>query len=112
MKLKLFFCITILALFASSTTLACYCSILSTITSNYQQANFVGLVKILKNYKNYPDTNEHYKADVEVLNLYKGKSVKACIYLVTMEEKHIILAEHLYKRAKLGWFLVVSQKTN
>ena len=81
MKLKLLFCITILALFASSTALACYCSMLSTITSNYQQANFVGVVKILKNYKNYPDTNEHYKADVEVLNLYKGKSVKSLYIL-------------------------------
>lgn len=67
--------------FLKLTAFACSCSILSTITSDYQTSDFVGVVKILKNYKNYPDTNEYYKADVEVLNLYKGNTIKS-IYVL------------------------------
>lgn len=69
--------IILLQISLSINTLACSCSILSTITSEYQTSDFVGVVKIIKNHKNYPDTNEYYKADVEVLNLYKGKTIKS-----------------------------------
>ncbi|WP_144371931.1 hypothetical protein [Pedobacter xixiisoli] len=69
-------CILLLAAaFSIPKAFACYCSE-STITFPYQTADFVGVVKILKNYKNYPNTNEYYRADVEVLDLYKGKNLK------------------------------------
>lgn len=55
---------------------ACNCSILSTVTYQYQTADFVASVKILKNYKNTPESNEYYKSDIEIIELYKGKKVK------------------------------------
>lgn len=56
---------------------ACSCSILATTSYYYQNADFVGIVKILKNYKNIPDSNLYYQADVEIIDLYKGKKVKS-----------------------------------
>lgn len=63
----------------SAKSFACHCSILETITSQYQTSDFVASVKILKNYKNTPDSNEHYKADIEILDLYKGKKTKSIL---------------------------------
>ncbi|WP_165953195.1 hypothetical protein [Pedobacter changchengzhani] len=44
--------ITILSIFVINTCKACMCSSLKTITFQYQQADFVATVKIIKNYKN------------------------------------------------------------
>lgn len=53
------------------------CSVLETVTLKYQTADFVAVVKIIKNYKNSPSSNEYYKADIEIVNQYKGKKIKS-----------------------------------
>lgn len=72
---KIHFVLLLFLVLSTPKVFACSCNEF-TITFPYQTADFVGVVKILKNYKNSPDTNEYYKADVEVLNLYKGKKLK------------------------------------
>ncbi|RZK44246.1 MAG: hypothetical protein EOO90_00865 [Pedobacter sp.] len=59
----------------------CICSFLSTTSVEYQRSAFVATVKIVKNYKNIPDTNEYYKADIEIIDLYKGKKISS-IYIL------------------------------
>lgn len=77
-KLSIFI-LLILSIHANS--IACQCSINETITSEYQKADFVATLKIVKNYKNFPDTNQYYKADVEIVDLYKGRSLKSILIL-------------------------------
>lgn len=76
---KLILSIVICTFAAISSCYACYCS--STLIVDYQTANFVAAVRIIKNYKNSPDTNDYYKADIEIIDLYKGKSIKS-IYIL------------------------------
>ena len=73
--------IIILTFSTINISFACMCSILSTPTVQYQEADFVATIKILKNYKNSPDTNQYYKADIEILELYKGKKIKSIFVL-------------------------------
>jgi len=79
--MKKCFFITVLLILLSNSIYACYCSTLSTISSSYQSADFVATIKILKNYKNTPSNNEYYKADIEILDHYKGKKYKS-IYIL------------------------------
>lgn len=71
----------ILSLAFTLSSYACSCSIFDTVTSQYQKADFVATLKIIRNYKNFPDTNQYYKADVEIIDLYKGKTLKS-IYIL------------------------------
>jgi len=54
---------------------ACSCSSLETTSNRYQQSDFVGIVKIIKTYKNEVDSIDTYKVDVETITLLKGKSI-------------------------------------
>lgn len=76
MKLKFTIIFSSIILLFSNSVFACWCSILATTTYQYQISDFVGVVKIIKNYKNDPVNNQHYIADIEILNLYKGKPIK------------------------------------
>jgi len=71
----------ILSLAFTLSSYACSCSIFDTVTSQYQKADFVATLKIIKIYKNFPDTNQYYKADVEIIDLYKGKTLRS-IYIL------------------------------
>lgn len=62
---------------------ACLCEIMDNVTSKYQQSDFVAEVKIIKNYKNKPDSSEYYKADIEIVKLYKGQKIKQLLVLGT-----------------------------
>jgi len=75
--------IILITIFISQLANACMCDIMDTKSSKYLAADFVATVKILKNYKNQPDTSEYYKADVELINLYKGKKIKHLLILGT-----------------------------
>lgn len=79
MRLKfttLFFCIVLLF---SYSAFACSCSNLETTSNKYQQADFVGIVKIIKTYKNDSDSIDRYKVDVETTSLLKGKAISTLV---------------------------------
>lgn len=59
----------------------------SNISYQYQTSDFVAVVKIIKNYKNNSAENQHYIADIEILNLYKGKPKKQLYILGNSREE-------------------------
>ena len=69
------FLVFILCLTFTLNTYACTCSSLETTSNKYQQSDFVGIIKIIKIYKNEVDSIDRYKIDVKTTTLLKGKSV-------------------------------------
>ena len=72
--MKKYVLIIIFTLFAFK-TYACKC-ITQSIENNYIQSDFVAKVKILKKHPNIENSN-YYKADIQVLDLYKGNASKS-----------------------------------
>ncbi|SFJ23699.1 hypothetical protein [Olleya namhaensis] len=65
----------IIMLLLSVKSFACKCST-QNIENNYIQSDFVAKIKILKKYLNI-ENNDYYKVDIQILDLYKGNSVKS-----------------------------------
>ncbi len=68
----------VLLIFGIRASLACKCEI-PTIAVSYVSADFVARLKILKVYPNQRE-EDYYKADIEVLELYKGPRIES-IYI-------------------------------
>jgi len=71
-----FLYLTISFTLVTNLCLACVCNILETTTAKYLSADFAAMVKIVKTYKNPPEDPEYYQADVEIIDLYKGRTRK------------------------------------
>lgn len=68
----------VLLIFGYKASLACKCEMPSVAVS-YVSADFVARFKILKVYPNQEE-DDFYKADIEILELYKGKKIES-IYI-------------------------------
>jgi hypothetical protein len=77
MKIK--FLITLLICYIPFTGYACRCASFENTSSQYQEADFVGLVKILKTYKNDVDSIDKYRVDVKTITLIKGESINGLV---------------------------------
>jgi hypothetical protein len=86
-----------LGLFLPLISLACTC-FNQTLNEDYNDADFIAKVKVLKKYNNEPNS-EFYKVDIEIENLYKGNSVES-IYIYGLKENgqdsacHVVVDEN------------------